>query len=59
MGIDLLPPSLKVMKPNSVIPPLLFGWGVETDHAIGSETLNSLSFVIAFPMTKSKDTSSL
>ena len=30
---------LKAMKPNSVIPPLLFGLGVETDHAIGSKTL--------------------
>ena len=30
---------LKAMKPNSVIPPLLFGLGVEIDHAIGSQTL--------------------
>ena len=30
---------LKVMKPNSVIPPLLFGLEVETNHAIGSKTL--------------------
>ena len=27
------------MKPNSVIPPLLFGLGVEIDHTIGSKTL--------------------
>ena len=27
------------MKPKSVIPPLLFGLGVEVDHAIGSKTL--------------------
>ena len=30
---------LKAMKPNSVIPPLLFGLGVEIDHAIVSKTL--------------------
>ena len=30
---------LKAMKPNSVIPPLLFGLGVEIDHTIGSKTL--------------------
>ena len=60
MGIDFLPPSLrllmelligpslkqaslgqcllKAMKPNSFILPLLFGLGVEIDHAIGSKT---------------------
>ena len=27
------------MKPNSVIPPLLFGLGVEIDHTTGSKTL--------------------
>ena len=27
------------MRPNSIIPPLLFGLGVEVDHAIGSKTL--------------------
>ena len=30
---------LKLMKPNGVIPPLLFGLGVEVDHTIGSKTL--------------------
>ena len=30
---------LKAMKPNSFIPSLLFGLGVEKDHAIGSKTL--------------------
>ena len=29
----------KKMKPNCVIPPLLFGLGVEIDHAIGLKTL--------------------
>ena len=29
---------LKAMKPNSFILPLLFGLGVEIDHAIGSKT---------------------
>ena len=30
---------LKAMKPKFVIPPLLFGLGVEIDHVIGSKTL--------------------
>ena len=30
---------LKAMKPNSVIPPVLFVLGVEIDHAIGSKSL--------------------
>ena len=30
---------LKAMRPNSVIPPLLFGLGVVVDHVIGSKTL--------------------
>ena len=30
---------LKAMRPNSVIPPLLFGLGVEVDYVIGSKTL--------------------
>ena len=30
---------LKATRPNSVIPSLLFGLGVEVDHVIGSKTL--------------------
>ena len=30
---------LKAMKPNSIIPPLFFGLGIEIDHANGSKTL--------------------
>ena len=43
---------LKAMKPNSVIPPLLFGLGVEIDHAIGSKALlteiSKLGYAISY-----------
>ena len=32
---------LKALKPNSVIPPLMFGLAVEVDHVIGSKWLNN------------------
>ena len=30
---------MKAMKPQSVIPPLLFNLGVKIDHTVGSKTL--------------------
>ena len=43
---------LKAMRPSSVIPPLLFGLGVEVDHVIGSRTflieLEKLGYSISY-----------
>ena len=47
---------LKAMKSNSVIPPLLFGLGVEIEHAIGSKTLlteiSNLGYAISYDEAK-------
>ena len=47
---------LKAMKPNSVIPPLLFILGVETDHTIGSKSLlielSKLGYSISYDEVK-------
>ena len=47
---------LKAVKPNGVIPPLLFGLGVEIDHAISSKTLLSeiskLGYAISYDEVK-------
>ena len=47
---------LKAMKPNSVIPPLLFILWVETDHAIGSKSLlielSKLGYSISYDEVK-------
>ena len=44
------------MKPNSEIPPLLFGLGVEIDHPIGSKTLltefSKLRYAISYDEVK-------
>ena len=49
---------LKAMKSNSVTPPLLFGLGVEIEHAIGSKTLlteiSKLGYAISYDEVKRK-----
>ena len=47
---------LKAMRPNSVIPPLLFGLSVAIDHAIGSKSLltetSKLGYAISYDEVK-------
>ena len=47
---------LKAIKPNSVLPPLIFELGEENDHGIGSKTLlteiSKLEYAISYDEVK-------
>ena len=54
---------LKAIKPNSVLPPLLFGLGVENNHGIGLKTrlteISKLGYAeVISPMMKLSDINS-